>query len=83
VLLTIKGMQLIMSLTNYYGTEGFRTAEVTVGGVACNAVSFKTMEFNKHKGFYFICEVLDVNGWLGGYNFQWAWSFGYVAGQAV
>jgi len=88
VSLTIKDMQLIMSLTNYWqlkpnGTEGFRTAEVTIGGVDCNAVSSKTMESNKHKGLYFIGEVLDVTGWLGGYNFQWAWSSGYVAGQAV
>ncbi len=65
------------------GTEGYRTAEVTIGGVDCDAISSKTMESNEHKGLYFIGEVLDVTGWLGGYNFQWAWSSGYSAGQVV
>jgi len=65
------------------GTEGYRTAEVTLGGVDCNAISSKTMESNKHKGLYFIGEVLDVTGWLGGYNFQWAWASGWCAGQEV
>lgn len=65
------------------GTEGYRTAEVTVGGVDCNAVSSKTMEANEVKGLYFVGEVLDVTGWLGGYNFQWAWSSGWCAGQYV
>ncbi len=65
------------------GTEGYRTAEVTLGGVDCNCISSKTMESHAHKGLYFIGEVLDVTGWLGGYNFQWAWSSGYAAGQAV
>lgn len=65
------------------GTEGYRTAEVTLGGVDCNAVSSKTMECNNVKGLYFIGEVLDVTGWLGGYNFQWAWSSGWAAGQVV
>lgn len=63
------------------GTEGYRTAEVTLGGVDCNAISSKTFEAKKVPGLYFIGEVLDVTGWLGGYNFQWAWSSGYVAGQ--
>ncbi|MCP4117019.1 MAG: NAD(P)/FAD-dependent oxidoreductase [Desulfobacteraceae bacterium] len=63
------------------GTEGYRTAEVTVGGVDCDAVSSKTMEARKVPGLYFIGEVLDVTGWLGGYNLQWAWSSGWVAGQ--
>lgn len=63
------------------GTEGYRTAEVTLGGVDCNDLSSKTMESNAHKGLYFIGEVVDVTGWLGGYNFQWAWSSGFVAGQ--
>jgi len=63
------------------GTEGYRTAEVTLGGVDVNQISSKTMEVNSVKGLYFIGEVLDVTGWLGGYNFQWAWSSGWVAGQ--
>ncbi len=63
------------------GTEGYRTAEVTLGGVDCHYISSKTMETNAHKGLYFIGEVLDVTGWLGGYNFQWAWSSGFVAGK--
>lgn len=65
------------------GTEGYRTAEVTLGGVDCDAISSKTMEANNVKGLYFIGEVLDVTGWLGGYNFQWAWSSGWAAGQVV
>lgn len=65
------------------GTEGYRTAEVTLGGVDCNAISSKTMEVLKIRGLYFIGEVLDVTGWLGGYNFQWAWSSGWAAGQYV
>lgn len=65
------------------GTEGYRTAEVTLGGVDCNELSSKTMESNKVTGLYFIGEVVDVTGWLGGYNFQWAWSSGWCAGQVV
>lgn len=65
------------------GTEGYRTAEVTLGGVDCHAISSKTFEANTVKGLYFIGEVLDVTGWLGGYNFQWAWSSGFVAGNVV
>ncbi|CAA9892980.1 putative oxidoreductase with FAD/NAD(P)-binding domain [Candidatus Methylobacter favarea] len=65
------------------GTEGYRTAEVTLGGVDCNAISSKTMESKKIAGLYFIGEVMDVTGWLGGYNFQWAWSSGWCAGQYV
>jgi predicted Rossmann fold flavoprotein len=65
------------------GTEGYRTAEVTIGGVDCDALSSKTMETNHVPGLYFIGEALDVNGWLGGYNFQWAWSSGWAAGQVV
>jgi len=64
-------------------TEGYRTAEVTVGGVDCDAVSSKTMESRQVPGLYFVGEVLDVTGWLGGYNFQWAWSSGWCAGQYV
>lgn len=63
------------------GTEGYRTAEVTLGGVDTDALSSKTMECKTQPGLYFIGEVVDVTGWLGGYNFQWAWSSGYVAGQ--
>lgn len=65
------------------GTEGYRTAEVTLGGVDCDYVSSKTFESTRAKGLYFIGEVLDVTGWLGGYNFQWAWSSGWAAGQFV
>ncbi|HAU1151761.1 TPA: NAD(P)/FAD-dependent oxidoreductase [Legionella pneumophila] len=65
------------------GTEGYRTAEVTIGGVDCHAISSKTMEANDVPGLYFIGEALDVTGWLGGYNFQWAWSSGWAAGQVV
>jgi predicted Rossmann fold flavoprotein len=63
------------------GTEGYRTAEVTLGGVDTDELSSKTMEAKNVKGLYFVGEVMDVTGWLGGYNFQWAWSSGWVAGQ--
>ena len=63
------------------GTEGYRTAEVTLGGVDPAKISSKTMESQLQKGLFFIGEVLDVTGHLGGYNFQWAWSSAYVAGQ--
>ncbi len=62
-------------------TEGYRTAEVTLGGVDCSQISSKTMQSNSVPGLFFIGEVLDVTGWLGGYNFQWAWSSGWCAGQ--
>lgn len=65
------------------GTEGYRTAEVTLGGVDTDALSSKTMECKTQKGLYFIGEVVDVTGHLGGYNFQWAWSSGSVAGMNV
>ncbi|WP_256383461.1 NAD(P)/FAD-dependent oxidoreductase [Photobacterium toruni] len=65
------------------GTEGYRTAEVTLGGVDTDELSSKTMESKKISGLFFAGEVMDVSGWLGGYNFQWAWSSGYVAGQNV
>lgn len=64
-------------------TEGYRTAEVTLGGVDCDALSSQTMEVRKIPGLYFIGEVLDVTGWLGGFNFQWAWASGWAAGQVV
>ena len=65
------------------GTEGYRTAEVTKGGVDVNQISSKTMEVKHQPGLFFIGEVLDVTGHLGGYNFQWAWSSGFVAGMNV
>jgi predicted Rossmann fold flavoprotein len=65
------------------GTEGYRTAEVTRGGVDTRELSSKTMESTKVPNLYFIGEVVDVTGWLGGYNFQWAWSSGFSAGQAA
>ncbi len=81
-----KSMQKIADSLQHYafkpnGTEGYRTAEVTLGGVDTNALSSKTMEAKNQPGLYFIGEVVDVTGWLGGYNFQWAWSSGWVAGQ--
>lgn len=65
------------------GTEGYRTAEVTLGGVNTDHLSSKTMACKSVPGLYFIGEVMDVTGWLGGYNFQWCWSSGFVAGQHV
>jgi predicted Rossmann fold flavoprotein len=65
------------------GTEGYAKAEVTVGGIDTNELSSKTMEAKKVPGLYAIGEAVDVTGWLGGYNFQWAWSSGWVAGEAV
>jgi hypothetical protein len=65
------------------GTEGYPKAEVTLGGVDTAELSSKTMEVREVPGLYFIGEVVDVTGWLGGYNFQWAWASGYAAGQAV
>ena len=66
---------------NPTGSEGYRTAEVTLGGINTNELSSKTMMVKKHPGLFFIGEVVDVTGHLGGYNFQWAWSSGFVAGQ--
>jgi len=65
------------------GTEGYAKAEVTAGGVDTNELSSKTMESKNVRGLYFIGEVVDVTGWLGGYNFQWAWASGVAAGQAA
>ena len=65
------------------GTEGYAKAEVTVGGIDTNELSSKTMEAKKVPGLYAVGEAVDVTGWLGGYNFQWAWSSGWVAGEAV
>ena len=75
---TLNGWQLKPS-----GTEGYRTAEVTRGGIKTDEVSSKTMQSNYQNGLYFIGEVLDVTGWLGGYNFQWAWASGFVCGEVV
>ncbi len=75
---TLNGWQLKPS-----GTEGYRTAEVTRGGIKTDEVSSKTMQSNLQEGLYFIGEVLDVTGWLGGYNFQWAWASGFVSGEVV
>jgi len=79
--------EISVALTNWQitptGTEGYLKAEVTVGGIDTNEISSKTMESKKVPGLYFIGEVVDVTGWLGGYNFQWAWSSGWAAGQAV
>ncbi len=65
------------------GTEGYRTAEVTLGGVDCDELSSKTLAAKQIDNLYFIGEVVDVTGWLGGYNFQWAWASGWCAGQYV
>ena len=65
------------------GSEGYRTAEVTLGGVDTSELDSRTMEAKRVPGLYFIGEVVDVTGWLGGYNFQWAWSSGWCAGQAA
>ena len=65
------------------GTEGYRTAEVTLGGVDTGEVSSSSMESRRVPGLYFVGEVLDVTGWLGGYNFQWAWASGHAAGSVA
>ncbi|MBU0867933.1 MAG: NAD(P)/FAD-dependent oxidoreductase, partial [Alphaproteobacteria bacterium] len=65
------------------GTEGYAKAEVTVGGIATAGLSSRTMEASKVPGLYAIGEAVDVTGWLGGYNFQWAWASGWAAAQAV
>jgi predicted Rossmann fold flavoprotein len=65
------------------GSEGYRTAEVTLGGVDTDALDSRTMAAKAVPGLYFVGEVVDVTGWLGGYNFQWAWASGWCAGQAV
>jgi predicted Rossmann fold flavoprotein len=64
------------------GSEGYRTAEVTLGGVATDALDQQTLQAKAVPGLYFVGEVVDITGWLGGYNFQWAWSSGWAAGQA-
>lgn len=81
-------IERVGNLFNYWeivpsGTEGYRTAEVTLGGVDTNEISSKTMEAKNQEGLYFIGEVLDVTGHLGGFNFQWAWSSAYACAQAL
>ncbi|WP_172295548.1 NAD(P)/FAD-dependent oxidoreductase [Pseudoruegeria sp. HB172150] len=68
---------------NPAGSEGYRTAEVTLGGVATDALDSRTMQSTLVPGLYYIGEAVDVTGWLGGYNFQWAWSSGWAAGTAI
>lgn len=68
---------------NVTGLKGFRQAEVTAGGVSLDEIKYQTMESKKIKGLYFAGEILDVDGRIGGFNFQWAWSTGYIAGQAA
>ena len=79
--------EIANALTNWKvrptGSEGYRTAEVTLGGIDTSALSSKTMETKSTTGLYFIGEVVDVTGWLGGFNFQWAWSSGWAAGNAI
>ncbi len=65
------------------GTEGYAKAEVTLGGVATTALSQRTMQSNAVPGLFVIGEAVDVTGWLGGYNFQWAWASGFVAGEVA
>ncbi|MDD3182064.1 MAG: NAD(P)/FAD-dependent oxidoreductase [Alphaproteobacteria bacterium] len=86
--LTDKTLRDVAALLNAWkvtptGTEGYAKAEVTLGGVDTRALSSKTMESTKVAGLYVIGEAVDVTGWLGGYNFQWAWSSGWAAGSAV
>ena len=77
------GRQLNQWTVKPSATEGYRTAEVTLGGVDTDGVSSKTMEVVNQPGLFFIGEVLDVSGHLGGFNFQWAWSSGNAAGLYV
>ena len=86
--LNLKALQYIaQSLHSWQikpaGTLGYKKAEVTLGGVDTRDLSSKTMMANAVPGLFFIGEVVDVTGWLGGYNFQWAWASGYAAGNAV
>jgi hypothetical protein len=75
---TLRGWQIIPT-----GTEGYAKAEVTLGGVATTALSQRTMQCNAVPGLFVIGEAVDVTGWLGGYNFQWAWASGFVAGEVA
>ena len=86
-ILAIYGPVVAQSLARWRlvpsGSEGYRKAEVTRGGVATDELSQATLESRRVPGLHFIGEVVDVTGWLGGYNFQWAWSSGHAAGIAV
>jgi predicted flavoprotein YhiN len=77
----------VLNFTNYKlnvkGVKGFKQAEATAGGIPLNEVRYQTMESKKQPGLYFAGEILDVDGLIGGYNFQWAWSSGFVAGSAA
>ena len=75
---TLNGWEIVPD-----GTQGYKKAEVTRGGVISDGLSQKTMESRKIKGLFFIGEVVDVTGWLGGYNFQWAWASAVAAGESV
>ena len=86
--LTPKQLKAMAEVLNHWpiiasGTEGYRTAEVTLGGVDTQELSSSTMESTLVPGLYFIGEVMDVTGHLGGYNFQWAWACGHAAGLAI
>ena len=86
--LTKQNMDFLVNFIHHWqflpnGTEGYRTAEVTIGGVDTDYISSKTMEVKNTQGLYFIGEVLDVTGWLGGYNFQWAWSSAYACAMGI
>ncbi len=83
-----KALRLLATAVNAWrvkpvGSEGYRTAEVTLGGIDTDALDSRTLAVKAVPGLYFIGEVVDVTGWLGGYNFQWAWASGWCAGQAV
>jgi predicted Rossmann fold flavoprotein len=83
----LKLAKLVGAITNWQvtptGTEGYRTAEVTLGGVETDGLNARTMESKSVPGLYFIGEIVDVTGWLGGFNFQWAWASGFAAGRAI
>ncbi|HCL7893739.1 TPA: NAD(P)/FAD-dependent oxidoreductase [Raoultella ornithinolytica] len=86
--LNVREQEMLVETLNAWrvqpnGTEGYRTAEVTLGGVDTHELSSRTMEARKVPGLYFIGEVMDVTGWLGGYNFQWAWSSAWACAQAL
>jgi len=77
------GKKLIDWRLRFRETEGYGRAEVTLGGVSTDELSSQTMETKKVPGLYFIGEVVDVTGWLGGYNFQWAWASAHAAGSSL
>jgi predicted flavoprotein YhiN len=81
----LEGVQRLLSEWRFRptGTEGFAKAEVTAGGISTDELSSQTMQSRKVTGLYAIGEAVDVTGWLGGYNFQWAWASGWAAGHAI